>query len=311
MLSFHKEDALIIDNVSKSYKKGSVLANDSISTYFAPSQITALIGHNGAGKTTLLNQICGNVKSDSGDIFYNGNTLGNNCALARQLVSTMPQFLAPLAGVTLRQSIESILLIRGMSKKDMKSYTDNIIRDLQIEKWEKFSGDKLSGGLQRLTSFAMAVTFPSPIILLDEPTNDVDPVRRKLIWNYMRKLANNGHVIIVVTHNLLEVEEYADRYVMLEKGKVIKEATLNMQRDDSLNNVLTIALHNNTEISTWAENIKIHFSNDNKHATILLDKEQTLVAVEWVEKNIIEGKIKSYKLESNSLNASYGGIING
>ncbi|MED0715970.1 hypothetical protein P4S80_14640 [Aeribacillus composti] len=69
----------------------------------------------------------------------------------------------------------------------------------------------------------MSVVCPPPIILLDEPTNDVDPVRRKLVWNYMRKLARNGHIVLVVTHNLLEVEQYADRYLLLDQGRLIRD----------------------------------------------------------------------------------------
>ena len=63
-----KANNLIIDSISKTYKKGKIRANDNISLELYPSEITALIGHNGAGKTTLLNQIIGNAKPDSGDI---------------------------------------------------------------------------------------------------------------------------------------------------------------------------------------------------------------------------------------------------
>ena len=104
----------------------------------------------------------------------------------------MPQFHAPLEGVTLRQSIESILRIKGVSEKQVHLCTKQVLKDLDIEQWADQAGNKLSGGLQRLTSFAMAVAYPSDIILLDEPTNDVDPIRRKLTWQYMRKLAKEG-----------------------------------------------------------------------------------------------------------------------
>ncbi|MRB67626.1 AAA family ATPase, partial [Bacillus thuringiensis] len=85
-------------------------------------------------------------------------------------------------------------------------------------------GQTLSGGLQWLTSFAMSIVAPPPILLLDEPTNNVDPIRRKIIWNSLRKLAQKGHIVIVVTHNLLEVDQYADRYLLFDKGTLIKDA---------------------------------------------------------------------------------------
>ncbi|MED0715971.1 ATP-binding cassette domain-containing protein [Aeribacillus composti] len=108
---------LIIQSISKSYKKGSVKANCDISATICPNEVVAIIGHNGAGKTTLLNQIIGIVKPDQGDILFQGHFFVKNTKLARNLVSMMPQFHAPLSGVTLRQAIEAILHIRGISGK--------------------------------------------------------------------------------------------------------------------------------------------------------------------------------------------------
>ena len=79
-----KANNLIIDSISKTYKKGKIRANDNISLELYPSEITALIGHNGAGKTTLLNQIIGNAKPDSGDITYKGISLVKNSKNARK-----------------------------------------------------------------------------------------------------------------------------------------------------------------------------------------------------------------------------------
>jgi ABC-2 type transport system ATP-binding protein len=174
----------------------------------------------------LLKQIIGNVKPDSGRIIYNGVDLTKNTGFARSLVSIMPQFHVPLEGVSLKQSVEAMIRIKGASEQEVHFCTKQILKELEIEKWSNASGNKLSGGLQRLTSFAMTVAYPSDILLLDEPTNDVDPSRRKLVWKYMRKLAKRGHLVFVVTHNLLEVEQYADRYLLLDKGQMLHNASL-------------------------------------------------------------------------------------
>ncbi|RLK62768.1 ABC transporter ATP-binding protein [Atopobacter sp. AH10] len=205
--------------MSKSYKN-NMKANDNITLEFKSGEITALIGHNGAGKTTLLNQMIGLIKPTSGSIFVNQMEVTNKPAIARKLVSSMPQFQLPLKGVSVIQSIESVLRVKGYSRENSKRKAEDIIDFLQINKWKNVSGEKLSGGLQRLTSFAISVTDDSPIIVLDEPTNDVDPIRRVLMWKYLRKLADNGKIIIIVTHNLLEVERYANRYILLDKGSV-------------------------------------------------------------------------------------------
>lgn len=305
------ENNLIIDSISKTYKKGKTKANDNVSLELHPAEITALIGHNGAGKTTLLNQIIGNVKPDTGDITYKGISLVKNSKTARELVSMMPQFHAPLEGVTLRQSIESILRIKGASTNQVNICTKQILNALDIEQWADQAGNKLSGGLQRLTSFAMAVAYPSDIILLDEPTNDVDPIRRKLIWQYMRKLAKEGHMIFVVTHNLLEVEQYTDRYILLNEGKVIRNVSTSVMSNDFASNVMIISLQDIYELNDLPETENSEYRENEMQLIITLSEKQIPNAVNWLMKLIQEGKVLNYKLTSATLDMQYGGMIDG
>ena len=291
-----KANNLIIDSISKTYKKGKIRANDNISLELYPSEITALIGHNGAGKTTLLNQIIGNAKPDSGDITYKGISLVKNSKVARELVSIMPQFHAPLEGVTLRQ---------------VHLCTKQVLKDLDIEQWADQAGNKLSGGLQRLTSFAMAVAYPSDIILLDEPTNDVDPIRRKLTWQYMRKLAKEGHMIFVVTHNLLEVEQYTDRYILLNKGRIIRDDSTAVISNDYVSNVMIVSLHDTDELHDLPEAETSEYKEDEMQLVLTLSENQVSNAVNWLMELIRQGKVLNYKFTSATLDMQYGGMIDG
>lgn len=301
---------LQIVNLSKTYRKGKIKANDNITVTLMPNEVIALIGHNGAGKTTLLNQIVGNVKPDSGTITYNGISFIDNTKLARNYVSMMPQFHAPLAGVTLRQAIESVLRIRGASGKIIGSYTNQVIKDLDIGQWADQPGDKLSGGLQRLTSFAMSVVYPAQIILLDEPTNDIDPVRRKLVWQYMKKLAKEGHIILVVTHNLLEVEQYADRYILMDSGQIIREAPTSTFNNNFAASVLSVNFDNFNDWENIPDSMEHKFIKDEMKMILTLSSEQILDAIQWVLDLMKEGKILNYKLTSAILDVSYGGLVN-
>ena len=301
---------LQIVNLSKTYRKGKIKANDNITVTLMPNEVTALIGHNGAGKTTLLNQLVGNVKPDSGTITYNGISFIDNTKLARNYVSMMPQFHAPLAGVTLRQAIESVLRIRGVSGKIIGSYTNQVIKDLDIGQWADQPGDKLSGGLQRLTSFAMSVVYPAQIILLDEPTNDIDPVRRKLVWQYMKKLAKEGHIILVVTHNLLEVEQYADRYILMDNGQIVREAPTSTFNNNFAASILSVNFDNFNDLENIPDSMEHKFIKDEMKMILTLSSEQILDAIQWVLDLMKEGKILNYKLTSAILDISYGGLVN-
>jgi len=298
---------LMIKSINKTYKKGAVKANIDITTTFFSGEIVALVGHNGAGKTTLLNQIIGNAKPDSGDIVYQGKSFVTNSKFARANISMMPQFYAPLNGVTLTQSIKSVLQIRGVKSKDIDYYSSRIIKELDIEKYKDISGDKLSGGLQRLTSFAMAVAKPSHIILLDEPTNDVDPVRRKLIWRHLRKLAEKGHVVVIVTHNLLEVEQYADRFLMFEQGKLIKDSATGTNKAFSHTLIVDtddIELLTSDDLPLYRQK---KYNKEDGQFIFTLSLNQVNNATNWLVKMIEEGKITGYRLSPSSLEVSYGG----
>lgn len=303
-------ECLEINSINKEYKRGKVKANRDITTSFYPGQITAVIGHNGAGKTTLLNQIIGVVKPDSGDITYQGYSLLTNSKLARDLVSMMPQFQAPLTGVTLKESIESILYVRCITKKQARNQVKQIISDLYLDQWSQQSGDKLSGGVQRLTSFAMAVVCPVPIILLDEPTNDVDPIRRKCVWQYIRKLANSGHIVVVVTHNLLEVEQYADRFLLFDHGQLIKDAPTGTLDQHLSSNTLTAIVNESDLLTELPIALETKYIKEECRVIFTLSSEQTLDAVNWILKMISQGKIINYRLSAASLDLSYGGMTN-
>jgi ABC-2 type transport system ATP-binding protein len=302
---------LSVHSITKTFKHGRIIANDNISTQFLPGVITALTGHNGAGKTTLLNQIMGITKPDKGSVTFAGHSFVKEPAVARKMISMMPQLHAPLTGVTLRQSIEAILKIRGYSGSDQKSELDKVMNDLKITDWANTPGEKLSGGLQRLTSFAMTVVFPTPILLFDEPTNDVDPVRRKLIWQYLRKLADAGHIVIVVTHNLLEVDQYADRYLLLDHGHLVRDESTALESGSHFTeHVLTITVEYALLAEDFPQAIKVE-SDGALQYEIFLTEEQTLPAFQWLQKRIDATEIINYNLAPNLLNTMYGGLTDG
>lgn len=212
---------LSIKNITKSYD-GHILANDHINLEIYPNKITALLGHNGAGKSTLLNQMIGFTKPTQGDIVYGESSLIKDRKKARSLISYMSQQYAPLDKLSIEQNVTMLGKIRGLSAKTLKDNVTQLLQDLDILEYRNRLGKDLSGGLKRLTSFAMTLIGAPAIILLDEPTNDVDPIRRDKQWQLLQRLAQEGHSVVIVTHNLLEVEKYADHYALFNHGKLLK-----------------------------------------------------------------------------------------
>ena len=292
-----KKETIVVKNLKKSYS--SKIVTDNISVTFYSGQIVTLIGHNGAGKTTFLNQLNGLILSDSGSIQINGIDVTNHPNQARELVSSMPQFQVPIKGVTIQEAVECIGALKGMKKY------------LNLEKWRHTTGEKLSGGLQRLTSFAMSVVDTPSIVILDEPTNDVDPYRRMLMWRHLRNLANQGSTIIIVTHNLFEVERYADRYLMIDKGQVKKDVNVSdIQTQRNLRHQVSISILDEDTIVRFSQMDSCKYDNIEKRLTFTVKKEQLKEIVSIIMDLLEEDKIISYDLKLKNLSYDYEEYMN-
>ncbi len=215
---------LEIQDLTKVYRTGT-RANDGISLEVAEGEVFGLLGHNGAGKTTLVNQVVGLLKPSSGTIRIDGRDMVANPGLARQLCSFQAQAQVPIDGLTPRQAIDLLGQLRGGSRKDVQAARNRLVEALDLEEWLDTDAARLSGGVKRLVAFAMAAVMPGRLVMLDEPTNDVDPVRRRMLWRQVRHLADHGAAVLLVTHNVIEAERSVDRLAILDEGRVIAEGT--------------------------------------------------------------------------------------
>ncbi len=251
------------------------------------------------------------ISSDSGSIQINGINVTNHPNQARELVSSMPQFQVPIKGVTIQEAVECIGALKGMKKSDIQSSFNQLISYLAIDKWRHTTGEKLSGGLQRLTSFAMSVVDTPSIVILDEPTNDVDPYRRMFMWRYLRNLANQGSTIIVVTHNLFEVERYTDRYIMIDKGQVKKDVNVSdIQIQRILRHQVSILILDEDTIVRFSQMDSYKYDKIEKRLMFTVGKEQLEEIVSIIMDLLEEDKIISYDLKLKNLSDNYEEYMN-
>jgi ABC-2 type transport system ATP-binding protein len=215
---------LEVEELTKVYRAG-IRANDRINLEIAEGEVFGLLGHNGAGKTTLVNQVVGLLKPTSGSIRIDGRDMVASPGLARRLCSFQAQAQVPIDGLTPRQAIELLGQLRGASRADVQAARTRLVDALDLGEWLDIEASRLSGGVKRLVAFAMAAVAPGRLVMLDEPTNDVDPVRRRLLWRQVRQLADHGAAVLLVTHNVIEAERSVDRLAILDEGSVIAEGT--------------------------------------------------------------------------------------
>ena len=221
------EQVLSIQGLNKTFGKNgkAVHANVDIDLTADAGQVVCLLGHNGAGKSTLVNQVIGLTLPDSGTVVLGGVDAVADAATARALASVQAQANVPITGLSPRKAIELVGRIRGLSKAEAKARTEHLIEAVKIGPWADKTAEKVSGGVARLTAFAMAVVAPGKLVVLDEPTNDVDPVRRRLLWREIRRIADSGAAILLVTHNVHEAENVVDYVVLLDEGRVVTRGT--------------------------------------------------------------------------------------
>ena len=213
-----------VDGVTKVYPNG-IRANDGISLHVAPGEVYGLLGPNGAGKTTLVKQVIGLLKPTSGQIILGGHDLVADPAAARQLCSYLPQAQVPIDSFRAREAIVLCGLVRGGGRAAVRRRADELIEALDLGEWRDKRGIGLSGGVKRLVGFAMVTVCPGRLVILDEPTNDVDPLRRRLLWEQVRQLGDRGAAVLLVTHNVLEAEKAVDRLAVIDNGTLIAEGT--------------------------------------------------------------------------------------
>ena len=212
-----------VDHLVKHF--GTVAANDGITLQVEPGEVYGLLGPNGAGKSTLVKQTIGLLKPTSGRITLGRWDLVENPDAARQLCSYLPQAQMPIDSFRLREAIELSGRIRGAEMGQVRRRTAELIEALDLGEWSSTLGTRLSGGVKRLVGFCMATVAPGHLVILDEPTNDVDPLRRRLLWDQIRALGAQGCSVLLVTHNVLEAEKAVDRLALIASGRLVAEGT--------------------------------------------------------------------------------------
>ena len=209
---------LEVANISKRFRNG-VQANDDVSLSVEAGEVFGLLGPNGAGKTTLVRQVLGLLMPDEGSIHIDGIDVVATPSAARDMCSFQPQAAAPVLGLSAMEAIELVGRLRGGAKAQVRARARELTASLDLES----VADKprpMSCGMARLTGFCMAAVVPGQVVILDEPTNDVDPLRRRTLWQLIRSLADDGAAVLLVTHNVLEAERCVDRLAIVAGGRV-------------------------------------------------------------------------------------------
>ena len=211
-----------IHNLVKTYPGQSRPANDHISLQIEQGEIFGLLGDNGAGKSTLVRQMVNLLRSTSGEIRLWGQPLGADPLHVPCRVGYMPQEVAAINNLTVGEALYFTAHLRGLSQAAARQERQRLLALWQIEALQDKPGPRLSGGERRLAYLAVAMAASPPVLILDEPTNDLAPQRRNQVWEILRGLnQSQGATIIFITHDAIEAEKIIQRVGILWNGRLV------------------------------------------------------------------------------------------
>lgn len=205
-------------NLTKRYKE--ITAVDSLNLKIEQGELFALLGMNGAGKTTTVRMLSCLTCPTSGDAYIHGKSITDDSADIKPIIGVSPQETAVAPQLTVRENLELMCGIYGVSKQRIRELADQFgLQDVLFRK-----AGKLSGGWQRRVSIAMSLVGDPSVLFLDEPTLGLDVLARADLWDSIRAL--KGKVTVVLTtHYMEEAQALADRVGILKNGKLLTVAT--------------------------------------------------------------------------------------
>ncbi|MBN1963043.1 MAG: ABC transporter ATP-binding protein [Anaerolineae bacterium] len=211
-----------IINLTKRYPGQTVPANDDLTFTVERGEVFGLLGANGAGKTTLVKQMANLLSPTQGTIRLLGKPLTSEPLYAARHVGYMPQQGEALNTLTVGETLYFTAHLRGMLRRPALAERDRLIARLGMEAIRRRPVNKLSGGQKRLVLLATAMAAQPPVLILDEPSNDLDPQYRRLVWDEVQALnRQHGTTVILVTHNLLEAERVVGRVGIMWHGRLL------------------------------------------------------------------------------------------
>lgn len=282
--------AIIFNKVKKNF--GKLEALKGIDLVIEEGEFFALLGPNGAGKSTLINILAGLAKPSSGSIKVMGHDVIQDYQNARRSLGVVPQELVfdPFFNVREMLRFQAGYFGKGRENDD---WIDEVIEGLDLQEKANTNMRMLSGGMKRRALIAQALVHKPPVIVLDEPTAGVDVELRKRLWQFIKKLNQKGHTIVLTTHYLEEAEMLCSRVAMMDQGKVVAlDKTRNLLKRFSAKNLNLRLDLKNKKIPVSVQ--KFIQSSDHNFITFLLEE---IAEVEFIMSELKKSKIKILDME--------------
>ena len=242
---------LKLENVSKFYYNKGLIASGftKVNLELNLGEFVVITGESGSGKSTLLNVISGLDTYEEGEMYINGNETSHYTEkdfedYRRKYIANIFQNYNLINSYTVYQNIELVLLLNGHKKGKVKKKILEIIDKVGLKKFKNTKVSKLSGGQKQRVAIARAIVKDTPIIVADEPTGNLDSESANEVIELLKNIAKDK-LVVIVTHNIEQVEKYATRVLKMHDGRLIENNEIKKVNSDIIveekkNNSITI-----------------------------------------------------------------------
>lgn len=229
---------LKLENVSKFYYNKGIIASGftKVNLELKIGEFVAITGESGSGKSTLLNVISGLDSYEEGEMYINGNETSHYSEkdfedYRRKYIANIFQSFNLINSYTVYQNVELVLLLNGYKKNKVKKKILDIIDQVGLTKFKNTKVSKLSGGQKQRVAIARAMVKDTPIIVADEPTGNLDSESAKEVLEILKKIAKDK-LVVVVTHNIEQIEQSATRIIKMHDGRIIQNTEIKKITDE-------------------------------------------------------------------------------
>ena len=274
-------NAVSVKNLTKRYKEH--MAVDSISFDVKEGEFFAFLGENGAGKSTTINILCTILEKSEGEVEIFGHRLGAEDDAIREKIGIVFQNSVLDPKLSVKENLLSRASYYGLSKAEVTKRLAPFMDRFELKEIWNRAYEKLSGGQRRRVDIIRALLNDPKILFLDEPTTGLDPMSRKIVWDYIEYLRKEKQMTLFLTTHYMEEVRDADRVVVIDKGKIIAEdSPLGLKNRYTSSKLIWY-----TDIGAEKEKVlkDLEFSYDGDHYTVRLSPEKEAELTQYLYEN--------------------------
>ena len=235
------DEVIHTENLTKSYPGMDAPAVDQLNLDVLHGEIFGLLGPNGAGKTTTAGILTTRVVPTSGNAFVAGIDVRKHPALVKQVSGIVSQQNTLDRQLTVWENLYFHGRLFGISAKESRRRSDELLERFSLSKWAKASIYALSGGMAQRLMVARAIFHNPAVLFLDEPTAGLDPQSRLALWEMLQELNHSGQTVVLTTHYMEEADQLCTRVAIMDHGKVLAlDTPANLKKSTGADTIVTV-----------------------------------------------------------------------